>query len=145
MNQLPRPVTTGNYSRIESALSAADRGGTSSIRFHDCSHNASMTILRDLKEMVSFKSGRLDSWKVKDRQKISSLNVKFLQDCFYPGQMFDRVYSVRKIVLFMPNSRFLAPIWNNLFALSIPNLLQILFYTISDCFHFRLLVLGSHI
>lgn len=79
MNQLPRPVTTGNYSRIESALSAADRGGTGSIRFHDCSHNASMTILRDLKEMVSFKSGRLDSWKVKDRQKISSLNVKLLK------------------------------------------------------------------
>ena len=52
MNQLPRPVTTGNYSRIESALSAADRGGTGSIRFHDCSNNANMTILRDLKEMV---------------------------------------------------------------------------------------------
>ena len=28
MNQLPRPVTTGNYSRIESALSAVERGGT---------------------------------------------------------------------------------------------------------------------
>ena len=52
MNQLPRPVTTGNYSRIESALSVAERGGTSSIRFHDCSNNANMTILRDLKEMV---------------------------------------------------------------------------------------------
>ena len=39
MNQLPRPVTTGNYSRIESALSAVERGGTSSIRYQDFSHN----------------------------------------------------------------------------------------------------------
>jgi len=51
MTELPRPVTTGNYSRIESAL--GERGGTSSIRFHDCSHNQTMTLLRDLKEMVT--------------------------------------------------------------------------------------------
>lgn len=44
MTSLPRPVTSANFSRIESALS---NPAISSVKFHDCYHNSSMTNLKD--------------------------------------------------------------------------------------------------
>ena len=49
MTQLPRPVASANFQRVQSSLS---NGGHHSIPYHDCSHNSSMTNLRDLKEPV---------------------------------------------------------------------------------------------
>ena len=50
MNELPRPVGSANYKRVESSLS---NPLANAIKFHDCFHNASMTNLRDLKDPVS--------------------------------------------------------------------------------------------
>ena len=49
MNELPRPVGSANYKRVESSLS---NPLANAIKFHDCFHNASMTNLRDLKDPV---------------------------------------------------------------------------------------------
>ncbi|XP_059090212.1 uncharacterized protein LOC131886018 [Tigriopus californicus] len=49
MNALPRPQTSSNYSRIESALNGQQSSnGNCSVKFHDCSLNASLTNIRDL-------------------------------------------------------------------------------------------------
>jgi len=47
MNTLPRPATSGHYSRIESSLSNPLAGAKG---FHDCYNNHSLTNLRDLKD-----------------------------------------------------------------------------------------------
>ena len=51
MNELPRPVGSAHYKRVESSLS---NPLANVIKFHDCYHNASMTNLRDLKDPVSY-------------------------------------------------------------------------------------------
>ena len=49
MTQLPRPVTSGHYNRIESALS---NPSGNAVKFHDCYHNSNMTNLRDIRDSV---------------------------------------------------------------------------------------------
>ena len=60
MTELPRPVTSGGLANLKHDLTASagnlqsheQRGGSASVRFHDCSLNASLTNIRDAKEQV---------------------------------------------------------------------------------------------